>query len=92
MVKFDLLMKGGRVCDPLSGKITEEDIAIKEGKISLRGKGLEESEAETVFPAQGCVIAPGLIDMHCHIFRCFLIHGKILCVQRMQKNRCSNVG
>jgi dihydroorotase len=54
-----LLVKGGRVIDPASGRDAAGDVAIADGRIveSLSGK------PEQVIDAQGLVVAPGLIDL-----------------------------
>jgi dihydroorotase len=54
-----LLVKGGRVIDPASGRDAAGDVAIADGRIveSLSGK------PERVIDAQGLVVAPGLIDL-----------------------------
>jgi dihydroorotase len=54
-----LLVKGGRVIDPASGRDAAGDVAIADGRIvaALAGK------PERVIDAQGLVVAPGLIDL-----------------------------
>jgi len=54
-----LLLKGGRVIDPASGRDAVGDVAIADGRIvaALAGK------PERVIDAQGLVVAPGLIDL-----------------------------
>ena len=70
MAQFDYLLKGGKVYDPRTGKIELEDIAVKDGKIAARGLNLK-GDAKTVMNVEGCIVSPGLIDMHCHIFPVF---------------------
>ena len=53
-----LLIKGGRVVDPASGRDELGDIFISDGKIS----GKKET-ADQVIEAKGLVVAPGLIDL-----------------------------
>jgi dihydroorotase len=54
-----LLVQGGRVVDPASGRDAAGDVAIAEGRIvaSLSGK------PDRVLDARGLVVAPGLIDL-----------------------------
>jgi dihydroorotase len=54
-----LLVKGGRVIDPASGRDAAGDVAIDDGRIvaTLAGK------PERVIDAKGLVVAPGLIDL-----------------------------
>jgi len=64
-----LLIKGGRIIDP-SQKIDETgSLLVAEGKIAWLGKG-EAAPPKTdyeVLDAQGLVVCPGLIDLHCHL-------------------------
>jgi dihydroorotase len=53
-----LLIKGGRVVDPASGRDEIGDVAIAGGKISAR----KETPDQTI-DAKGLVVAPGLIDL-----------------------------
>ncbi|PIE71644.1 MAG: dihydroorotase [Deltaproteobacteria bacterium] len=63
-------IKGGRVLDP--GRLDAvQDIIISNGTIqALVSPGapfpLEGDEAETVIDAAGCIVSPGLIDIHVH--------------------------
>ena len=54
-----LLVKGGRVIDPASGRDAVDDVAMADGRIvaSLAGK------PGRVLDAKGLVVAPGLIDL-----------------------------
>ena len=61
-----LIIKGGSVADPVAGRITERDILVVDGKISLMEKNLEVAGAE-VLDASGKLVTPGLIDMHVHL-------------------------
>jgi len=53
-----LLIKGGRVVDPGSGRDEIADVFIADGKIAS-GKG----KADQTLDAKGLVVAPGLIDL-----------------------------
>jgi len=55
---MNLLIKGGRVVDPASGRDEAGDVFVSEGKIS-GGKG----KADQIIDAKGLVVAPGLIDL-----------------------------
>jgi N-acyl-D-aspartate/D-glutamate deacylase len=59
-----LLISGGRVVDPASGKDAVGDVAVLGGKIAAVGTGL--GSAERVIDATGLVVAPGFIDLHAH--------------------------
>ncbi len=70
MERYDLVLKGGKTYDPITGKFQEQELAVSGGKIAARGMGLA-ARADRVMDVQGCVIAPGLIDMHCHVYPVF---------------------
>lgn len=61
-----LLIKNGRVIDPVNGVDDVLDILIVEGKIAQLDKGLNISGAQVV-DAAGLTVAPGLVDMHVHL-------------------------
>ena len=57
-----MIIKGGRVIDPLSKRDEVLDIKIEEGKIVKIAKEIEASDAkEEVIDARGKLVAPGLI-------------------------------
>ena len=41
-------------------------MAIQAGKIAEVADDISESKAKKVIPAEGKIITPGLIDIHCH--------------------------
>ncbi|MEA2446583.1 MAG: dihydroorotase [Actinomycetota bacterium] len=59
------LIQGGRVVDPVSGRDEVADVLVDGGVIAEVGPDLT-SDAEVV-DATGCVVAPGLVDLHTHI-------------------------
>ena len=61
-----LLIRGGRVIDPANGMDKVADVLIADGKIAAVGENLTDAEAK-VYDAAGKVVAPGFIDMHCHL-------------------------
>lgn len=60
-----LIIKGGRVVDPSQGIDMVTDILIDAGIIVAIGQDL--GSADTLIDASGCVVAPGLVDMHVHL-------------------------
>ena len=79
MARYDLLLQGGMIYDPCAGVLETGDIAVKDGVIAARGKALAE-DAETVMDVYDCIISPGLIDMHCHVFPRFCLLYTSRCV------------
>src|SRR3982751_3773329 len=62
-----LLLKGGRVVDPGSGRDGEFDVLIENGRIARVGKSLPVDGAEVFEIQKGWIVAPGLIDIHVHL-------------------------
>lgn len=60
-----LLIKNGRIIDPKSQTDGIYDLLVNDGKIIAIGEDLIEDQAE-VIDASGCVVAPGLVDIHVH--------------------------
>lgn len=59
-----LLIKGGRVLDPASGFDRTADLLIDDGIIAAIGS--VSPGADRALDAEGCVVTPGLIDVHVH--------------------------
>jgi dihydroorotase len=66
--KYDLLIKGGRVIDPVSRLDAIRDVAISQGRIAAIGANLTATSTNTV-DAHGKLVVPGLIDIHTHAGR-----------------------
>jgi dihydroorotase len=61
-----LILKGGRVVDPATGRDGSFDVLIDDGRIACVGKDLPVDGAEVFAVRPGWIVAPGLIDMHVH--------------------------
>ena len=64
----DLLIAGGRVVDPVRGFAGLADVAIAGDRIVQVGPGLPRAAAKQVVDARGAIVAPGLIDVHGHVY------------------------
>ena len=65
--KFDLILRGGHVVDPASGRDGIFDVGVRAGKIATVRKGLKG--AKRVIDVTGGYVLPGLIDTHAHVYR-----------------------
>ncbi len=70
----ELLIAGGRVVDPASGVDAPRDVLVREGRIAaveepgaVRGDLAKSLPKELQIDAAGCIVAPGLIDVHVHL-------------------------
>ena len=61
-----ILIKNGRLIDPLTKRDEVADIVIEEGKIKEIGKIEVDTKFEEIIDAKGYVVSPGLIDLHVH--------------------------
>ena len=59
-----VVIRGGRVLDPSTGRDEVGDVWIVDGRFAEAGKDLS---ATVVIPAQGQIVCPGLIDLHVHL-------------------------
>ncbi|MBI3279145.1 MAG: amidohydrolase/deacetylase family metallohydrolase [Acidobacteria bacterium] len=65
---YDLLLKGGHVIDPKNGIDAAMDVAVAGGKIARVDRNIAASEAKKVVDVAGLYVAPGLIDIHVHVY------------------------
>ena len=61
---YDLKIVGGTVIDGTGAERFRGDVALRDGRIAAVGE-VSGSAARTV-DAEGCVVAPGFIDIHSH--------------------------
>jgi dihydroorotase len=65
---YDLLVRGGHVIDPANGTSELLDVAIRAGRVARVAESIVRSEARDVIDATGCLVTPGLVDMHVHVY------------------------
>lgn len=63
----DILIRNGRILDPITGLDRVGDLSIANGKIKEVGDA-QDAEAVQTVDASGCYVVPGLIDYHIHIY------------------------
>jgi len=64
---WDTLIRNALVFDGTGSAPTEQDIAIKGGRIAARGSKLPVGEAARVIEGAGQWLLPGLLDIHTHL-------------------------
>ncbi len=60
-----VLLRGGRVVD--AGGERMADVAVEDGRIAAVVADGSDLAADMVLDAGGCVVAPGLVDLHTHL-------------------------
>jgi dihydroorotase len=65
---YDLILRGGRVIDPSQNLDTVADVAFAAGKVARVATRLEGGPATDIHDVSGSIVAPGLIDMHTHVY------------------------
>lgn len=64
---MSLLIKKGRIVDPVTGLDIQADVLIEGEIIKKIGQGLEATVDDSIIEADGCIVTPGLFDMHVHL-------------------------
>lgn len=62
-----IFIKNGRVIDPSKKLDAKTNILIKDGKIAAISSSKKVPEDAHVIDAKNAIVAPGFIDMHCHL-------------------------
>ena len=63
---YDLALKNGRIIDPASRVDRVADIAFANGKVAAIGENI--GGAQDTRDVAGLIVAPGLIDLHTHVY------------------------
>lgn len=61
-----LLIRNGRVMNPGTRMDEYTDVWIRDGKIAGFGEQEDFGKPDEVIDASGCIVAPGLVDIHVH--------------------------
>ena len=64
LAEADIVLKGGRVFDLVSGELVKSDVAICADRIVGT---LGEYRGKREIDVSGKVVVPGFIDTHCHV-------------------------
>jgi dihydroorotase len=65
---YDLLLKGGHLIDPKNKINAPRDVAIRNGFVAAVAADIPAAQARKVINVAGLYVAPGLIDLHAHVF------------------------
>lgn len=65
-MRADFIIRGGRVMDPYTAVDEIKDVVIQNTRI-IDPQG-EMVECDHIIDASGCIVTPGLVDFHTHIF------------------------
>jgi dihydroorotase len=68
----DLLIKNGKIFDPLTKQFQKGDITVSNGRVAQIAPDITGGDAKEMIDASGLIVTPGLIDFHVHIF--YLVH------------------
>ena len=63
----DLLLEGGRVIDPATGRDEVADVLLRDGKVEAIGRNLGHPDGAERLDCTGAFVSPGFIDVHCHL-------------------------
>jgi dihydroorotase len=65
---YDLLLQGGTLIDPAQGIHAVRDVAFAGGKVAAVGETLARANSQAVIDCRRQIVAPGMIDLHVHVF------------------------
>ena len=63
----NILITGGRIIDPAQGLDWVGDLLISDGLIKGVERSIEPPDNVQIVDADGMVVCPGFIDIHCHL-------------------------
>ncbi|HKX18323.1 MAG TPA: amidohydrolase/deacetylase family metallohydrolase [bacterium] len=66
--RYELLLRGGTVLDPAQGLRAGADVGFANGCVAAVEPGLRPADAAEAVDCSGLLVAPGMIDLHVHVF------------------------
>ncbi len=61
-----ILIKNGQVVDPANERDGIYDVLLEQGQVAAISENISVDGAE-IIDAEGCIVAPGFVDLHCHL-------------------------
>jgi dihydroorotase len=67
-MQYDLLLKNGVVIDPALSLHARRDVAFSGGKVVALAEQMAADQATETIDCEGLLVAPGMIDLHVHVY------------------------
>ena len=67
-MRYDILLTGGTVIDPLGGLNDQFDVAIVDGQIVDVAKNMDPQKATRTIAVPEKYVVPGLVDIHAQVY------------------------
>jgi dihydroorotase len=67
MMQRDVLLRGGRLLDPASGRDERGDLLLHDGVVAAVGGAIDPPADAEIIELAGQVVTPGWIDLHTHL-------------------------
>jgi len=64
---YDLILRGGRLVDPVNTIDGPRDVGIEGGRVTAVAASLPDAEVARVIDLAGRIVMPGIIDTHVHV-------------------------
>jgi dihydroorotase len=66
--RFDLVLAGGTLVDPAQGTRAVTNVAFAGGEVAAVDARIARADAAETVDCAGLIVAPGMIDLHVHVF------------------------
>jgi dihydroorotase len=66
--RYDLVLAGGTLIDPAQRTRARTSIAFAAGEVAAVGPDIRGADAAETVECTGLIVAPGMIDLHVHVF------------------------
>src|SRR5262245_37203338 len=66
--RYDIVIRGGELCDPSQKLRRRAALGIRDGKIAAIEEDIAASRGLQVIDAKGSFVTPGLVDLHTHCY------------------------